>query len=232
MSCASAISVAIPRALASTDPTDVIAMPAWEIAVRIFVAAVLLCFSALFSGLTLGVMGLDKSSLHVIMESGGEVERDQAKRIMAVRTDGNLLLVTLLLGNVAVNSLISILTAELTSGAVGFALSTVLIVMLGEVLPQAACSRHGLALGAKFVPLVRVIVALLFPISKPIALGLDYWLGEEVRATGLVSCCTCRPLDPPPSPHFRSARTFRGPSSARWCACMPRASCWSRPRRP
>ena len=51
-----------------------------------------------------------------------------------------------------------ILTAELTSGLVGFVLSTILIVMLGEIVPQAACSRHGLALGAK-VKMVQYIGA-------------------------------------------------------------------------
>lgn len=143
--------MAVPRALqtAGPSPTDTVNMPMWEIAVRIFAAALLLSFSALFSGLTLGVMGLDTSALHVIVESGAEAERARATKIMTVRKDGNTLLVTLLLGNVATNSLISILTAELTSGLVGFALSTILIVMLGEILPQAACSRHGLALGAK-----------------------------------------------------------------------------------
>lgn len=92
-------------------------------------------------------MGLDKSSLEIILESGSDNDRLRAQD-HTVRKDGNLLLVTLLLGNVAVNSMISILTAEMMTGLVGLAISTILIVMLGEVLPQAACSRHGLALGA------------------------------------------------------------------------------------
>ncbi|RYY32724.1 DUF21 domain-containing protein, partial [archaeon] len=71
-------------------------------------------------------------------------------------------------------------TADLTSGLVGFVVSTFLIVILGEVIPQAACSRHALLLGARFVPVVRVIIFLIWPLAKPISMVLDWWLGEEI----------------------------------------------------
>lgn len=50
----------------------------------------------------------------------------------------------ILLGNVAVNALMSILMAEVTSGFVGFISSTMLIVVFGEIVPQSICSRYGL----------------------------------------------------------------------------------------
>lgn len=59
-----------------------------------------------------------------------------SQKIQPVRADGNLLLCTLLLGNVAVNALLSIVMAELTSGLVGFALATVIITIFGEIIPQ------------------------------------------------------------------------------------------------
>lgn len=49
----------------------------------------------------------------------------------SVRARGNLLLCTLLFGNVCVNSAISIVLSDITSGAVGLLLSTVIIVILG-----------------------------------------------------------------------------------------------------
>lgn len=80
----------------------------------------------------------------IVAESGTPDKRRDAQRIMPIRKRGNLLLCTLLLGNVAVNSALSILMADVTSGLVGFFTSTIVIVIFGEILPQAICSRFPL----------------------------------------------------------------------------------------
>ena len=129
---------------------------------------VLVAFSGLFSGLTLGLLGLDLIGLKIVMEGGSEEEKKYAEIIYPVRKNGNLLLCTLLLGNVAVNALLSILLADLTSGLVGFLASTILIVIFGEILPQASCSRYALFIGAKAVPIVKVIMVFLYVFAKPI----------------------------------------------------------------
>lgn len=167
----------------STDcasAVDVEPMPPWELALRIVACAFLLALSALFAGLTLGVMGLDTNQLEIVCAAGSPRDQRNAAVILPVRRSGNLLLCTLLLGNVAVNSLSSILMADLTSGMIGFLASTFLIVILGEIVPQALCSRHALSLGARFVPVVRIFIVLTYPISKPISMILDYALGEEI----------------------------------------------------
>ena len=99
------------------------------------------CFSALFSGLTLGLLSLDKIGLKIVMSGGDEHLAALAATIAPVRENGNLLLCTLLLGNVAVNAYLSILMAEITSGLAGFLISTAVIVIFGEIIPQASCSR-------------------------------------------------------------------------------------------
>ena len=96
---------------------------------------------------------------------------------------GNLLLCTLLLGNVAVNSLMSIFSAEIFDGTVGFILSTFLIVIFGEIIPQAFCSRYALRIGSATIPLVKIIRVLLFVIAWPLAKGLDLMLGRELATT-------------------------------------------------
>ena len=103
----------------------------------------LVCASGLSAGLTLGLMGLDKIGLDIIVASEDAKSAKYAKRIIPVRASGNLLLCTLLLINVALNALISILLASLTSGLVGFFISTIVITVFGEMLPQGVCSRHG-----------------------------------------------------------------------------------------
>ncbi|EED95454.1 predicted protein, partial [Thalassiosira pseudonana CCMP1335] len=145
---------------------------------------ILLVFSALFSGLTLGLMSLDLSGLEIVMANADDPGLARAaKAIYPVRKNGNLLLCTLLLGNVGVNSLLSILMADLTSGLVGFLASTFSIVILGEIIPQAVCSRFPLQVGEKTVPLVRVFILLLCVIAYPMAFILNKIMGHEIGTT-------------------------------------------------
>lgn len=150
------------------------------IALQWFGIVFLVSLSALFAGLTLGLMSLDITGLEIVIASGTPKESEYARKIYPVRSRGNLLLCTLLLGNVSVNSLLSILMADFTSGLVGFLLSTTIIVVLGEIVPQAACSRHGLAVGAHTVYIVYFFLVLFFPFAYPISFFLDLALGREV----------------------------------------------------
>ena len=136
----------------------------------------LIALSALFSGLTLGLMGL---SLHDLKRKADVGDRNAA-RVLTVRRRGNLLLTTLLIGNVAVNAVLSLFLGSLTGGVVAGLAATGLIVVFGEILPQAIFSRYALALGARLVPLVRVLIIALYPVSAPIAWVLDRVLGEEL----------------------------------------------------
>lgn len=148
----------------------------------------LIVMSAISSGLTLGLMSLDKVSLDVIIRAGDRpgATKDEmrkakaARRILPVRADSNLLLTTLVLTTVAVNSLLSILMADLTSGLVGFFVSTILILICGEIIPQSLCSRHALSIGSALVPVVRVLRLLLYIFAKPVSFVLDKTVGEDV----------------------------------------------------
>jgi len=138
---------------------------------------ILILFSALFSGLTLGLFSLDKTEL----ERKAELGDKQAKRVFRVRERGNLLLVSLLLGNVAVNAAVSIILGNVASGVVAGVVATGLIVIFGEIIPQATCARYALAIGARTAWLVELVIIVLYPVGKPIAWTLDKVLGEELR---------------------------------------------------
>merc|ERR1719317_1414447 len=138
----------------------------------------LLALSGLFSGLTLGLLGLDPTSLKIVAK--GDTENAKyAQDVMPIRAKGNLLLCTLLLGNVAVNSALSILLANFTGGIIGFALSTSFIVIFGEIIPQAACSRYALYIGSKVICIVQVLIFLIAPLAWPISKMLEWVLGGE-----------------------------------------------------
>ncbi|CAN7990635.1 unnamed protein product [Ixodes hexagonus] len=152
--------------------------PLW---VHILLIAVLLVWSGLFSGLTLGLMALDKTELKVIESCGTPEEREFARKILPLRRRGNYLLCSLVLGNVCVNSSFTILLdAMLSSGPVAILLSTLGIVLLGEIIPQAICSRYGLAIGARTILITKLFMVLTFPLSWPISKVLDLCLGEEI----------------------------------------------------
>lgn len=125
-------------------------------------------------------MSLDVIGLDIIAQAGEVEERKYAKAILPVRSKGNLLLCTLLLGNTAVNAFIAILLADLTDGPIGLVTSTLAIVTFGEIAPQAACSRHGLAIGAHTIWIVKCFIFLLFPFAWPISKLLDKILGRDL----------------------------------------------------
>tara|TARA_B100000508_G_scaffold91716_1_gene71535 strand:+ start:704 stop:1663 length:960 start_codon:yes stop_codon:yes gene_type:complete len=143
------------------------------------ISIVLVALSGLFSGLTLGLLSLDTQSLRRRAKHGNK----HAKVIYPVRERGNLLLTTLLLGNVAVNTTLSIFLGSIASGVVAGVTATALIVVFGEIIPQAVISRYALLFGAKTIWFTKLAIVLAYPIAWPIAKLLDWSLGSELPTT-------------------------------------------------
>lgn len=131
--------------------------------------------SAMFSGLNLALLGMSRLHLEVEAHAGNRA----AIKILALRKDANFLLTTILWGNVAVNVLLALLSNSVMSGVTAFLFSTFIITFAGEILPQAYFSRHAMRMGSLLVPLIRLYQFLLYPVAKPSAMVLDWWLGEE-----------------------------------------------------
>lgn len=152
-------------------------LPIW---MSIVIIITCLTFSALFSGLNLGLMSMDQTELKIVANTGTDEEKRYARAIMPVRKTGNYLLCSILLGNVLVNSTLTIIMDDITSGLVAVIGSTLVIVIFGEICPQAVCSRYGLAVGAKTIYITRVVMAITFPLAFPISKLLDRILGVEL----------------------------------------------------
>lgn len=142
----------------------------------ILVSVALIALAALFSGLNLGLMSLDTFELKRKAALGDS----NAEKVYRIRARGNLLLVTLLTGNVAVISALSIVLDSVYHGIIAGILTTVLITLFGEILPQAIIARYALQIGARFTDVVRVIMWIFYPICAPIAWLLDRMLGDEL----------------------------------------------------
>ena len=156
--------------------------PLWPTWVNFIFLGFLLCLSGLFSGLNLGLMSLDQTELAIVIKTGTEADQENAKAISPVRALGNFLLCSLLFGNVLVNVIIPMLLDSIpgANGIWAVIGSTFGIVVFGEIIPQAICSRHGLAVGAKTIIITKFFMLLTSPLSWPISKLLDLMLGEEL----------------------------------------------------
>jgi len=131
--------------------------------------------SAMFSGLNLAFFSVSKLRLELEVTKNNR----NANRVLALRKDSNFLLVTILWGNVAVNVLLALLFGSVLSGILAFLFSTILITIVGEIVPQAYFSRHALRMASLLSPILRLYQIVLFPLAKPTAFFLDKWLGAE-----------------------------------------------------
>ena len=131
--------------------------------------------AAIFSGLNLAVFSISRLRLEV-EAAGGNAD---AARVLGLRADANLMLATILWGNVAANVLLTLLSESVLAGVGAFLFSTVVITLLGEIFPQAYFSRNAIRVAGLFRPMLVFYRALLFPLAKPTAMLLNYWLGPE-----------------------------------------------------
>lgn len=78
------------------------------------------------------------------------------------------------------NNTLTIFLDDLTSGTVAIIGATAGIVVFGEIIPQAICSRHGLMIGFRTLPLTYFFMFVTGILSYPLGKLLDYVLGDEV----------------------------------------------------
>ncbi|KAG4381243.1 hypothetical protein AAZX31_15G099000 [Glycine max] len=139
----------------------------------------LVIFAGIMSGLTLGLMSLGLVDLEILQRSGSPSEKKQAAVILPVVQKQHQLLVTLLLCNAAAMEALPIYLDKMFNQYVAIILSVTFVLFFGEVIPQAICSRYGLAVGANFVWLVRILMIICYPVAYPIGKVLDCLLGHN-----------------------------------------------------
>ena len=106
--------------------------------------------------------GLDPTHLLVLSLSGTPRRRSDATRVLRLLSlSRHWVLCTLLLSNVLVNETLPVFLDAITGGGgwVAVGISSIAILLAGEVVPQAVCSREGVRIGARFTGLVRVLAS-------------------------------------------------------------------------
>ncbi|CAN1284693.1 DUF21 domain-containing protein At2g14520 [Linum perenne] len=149
-----------------------------EFFLQIVIIVLLVVFAGLMSGLTLGLMSMSLVDLEVVAKSGKPKDRKYAERILPVVRNQHLMLCTLLICNAAAMEALPIFLDKLVTALGAVLISVTLLLLFGEILPQAFCSRYGLAIGSTVAPFVRVLVWICFPVAYPISKLLDYVLGH------------------------------------------------------
>ncbi|TBU31722.1 hypothetical protein BD311DRAFT_716447 [Dichomitus squalens] len=141
---------------------------------------ILVLLSGLFAGLTLGYMSLDETQLHVLSISGTPKQRRYAQKILPIRKNGHLLLITLLLANMVVNEALPVISEPVLGGGIqSVVASTALIVIFSEIIPQSLCTRYGLAIGAQMAWFVRMLIFAIGIVSWPVAKLMEIVLGPH-----------------------------------------------------
>jgi len=139
----------------------------------------LMLFAGLMSGLTLGLLSLDGNQLKVLQAAGKEKEKKYARRIVPLIKRHHLLLVTLLLANAGAVEAMPIFMDKITNPVLAILVSVTAVLIFGEIIPQALCSRYGLAIGYYLSPLVYFLMFIFFIVAWPISKLLDCLLGEN-----------------------------------------------------
>ncbi len=146
-----------------------------EIASLLLPALLLLALSAFCSGLNVALLTLDLGTLQRKAQLGDT----RAVKVLPLRRNVHLTLASILLTNVAVATSLPLVLNTSLSGISAGIISTLALVMFGEILPQAYFARHALSLYVRFYTPVRAMVIITYPLSKPMQLFLDRVVGKH-----------------------------------------------------
>lgn len=141
------------------------------------VVFLLITISAVCSGLNISFMSLDIAEL----ERKAKLGNKQAKRVLPLRRNSHLTLAAILLTNVGAASATPLVIGDAFNGIIAGIASTILLVIFGEIFPQALFTRNAMEFCSHFAPAMRAMVFVTYPLSKPLQLLLDRLFGDAKR---------------------------------------------------
>ena len=130
---------------------------------------VLVVISGTCSGLNIAIMALDLADIRRKAKTGNH----DAKAVLPLRTNYHLTLAAILFTNVGAVSAASLVMEDALNGFLAGILTTLLMVIFGEIVPQAIFAKSALKVTARLAPLMRLMIFVTFIVSKPLQLLLD-----------------------------------------------------------
>lgn len=139
--------------------------------------------AGLFSGLTVGYLSIDDLILELRSKNGTEEEKLYAEKVLPILAKRHWLLVTLLLMNAICMEALPIFLDKIVPEFLAIIISVSLVLLFGEIIPQAYCTGPSqVRIASRIAPLTKFLMYFTYPISYPIALLLDYLLGEHHKS--------------------------------------------------
>jgi metal transporter CNNM len=145
-----------------------------EVVVTLIVIVFLIALSAVCSGLNVAFMSLNVADLRRKSKLGN----GYARRLLPLRKNAHLTLAAILLTNVAAASASPLVLQNKLNGIVAGALSTLLLVIFAEIMPQALFARNALAFCGALAPFMQAMIIATYPVAKPLQLLLDRLFGR------------------------------------------------------
>ncbi len=140
-----------------------------SILLTVVIVLLLTGLAAICSGLNVALMSLSLDDLRRKRKLGNH----RAAKVYPLRKNTHLTLAAILLTNVAAVSSTSLVLENVLYGVLAGLITTLLMVIFGEIFPQALFSRKALWYCALLTPAMRLMIVVTYPISKPLQLLLD-----------------------------------------------------------
>ena len=140
--------------------------------------------SAFFSGNNIGVLAMDMRYLELMTKGPFESKKEEreahmAEALIPMKKRGHQILVMVLLMIAMLNSTISVLMADIEGSISGFLLSTTLIVVFAEIIPQTLVNRYPILIGYYSRYIMYFYFCITFLFVYPVGVVLDRIFGEE-----------------------------------------------------
>ncbi len=153
----------------------------FSIWIKLLLYVIFIMLNSTFNGLNLGLISLSVDELKLLIKtSESELERKYAANILPLREKGNFLLCSILLSITMTSASSVLILDDLMQGFLAGLISTFVLCILGEIIPQALFSKYPLEIGSKTRKLTYFFIYLTCPLSYPLSKIVNYVLGKEI----------------------------------------------------
>lgn len=135
------------------------------------------------SGLTVGYLSIDELVLELKQKTGTEKEKKYSGIVIPILAKHHWLLVTLLVANAFAMEALPLFLDKLVPEFIAIILSVTLVLVFGEIIPQAICTGpNQVKIAAMISPVTIGLMWITSPISWPIGKLLDCVFGKHSKS--------------------------------------------------